>query len=76
MIEATGSKPVADRTHPASPSSPERSAELRRLGIPDGPPDDALNVIVKAAAELFEAPSAVLAVLDGNRLWFKARYGV
>jgi PAS domain S-box-containing protein len=67
---------LADRIHPASPSSPGRSAELRRLGLLDGPPDDALNAIVKAAAELFSAPSAVLAVLDENRFWFKARYGL
>ena len=67
---------MADRTHPASESSPERSAELRRLGLGDGSPDDALNAIVKAAAELFAAPSAVLMILDENRLRFKARYGV
>jgi PAS domain S-box-containing protein len=67
---------VADRTHSASPSSPERSAELRRLGILGSPPDSSLNAIVKAAAELFAAPSAVMTILDGNRLWFKASYGV
>jgi PAS domain S-box-containing protein len=76
MIEATGRSPLADRTHPPSPSSPERSAELRRLGLLDASPNDALNAIVKAAAELFAAPSAVLIVPDGSRFRFKARYGV
>ncbi len=67
---------MADRTQPASAPSPERSAELRRLGILDSPPDDALNAIVKAAAGLFGVSSAVVTILDDNRHWFKARYGL
>ena len=67
---------MADRTQQASAPSPARSTELLRLGILDSAPDAALNAIVKAAAGLFGAPSAVVTILEENRHWFKARFGM
>ncbi len=76
MMEWVGRPALSDLTPQASTPLPDRSADLQRLEILDSPSNDALDAIVKAATGLFGVSSAVVAILDDNRHWFKARYGV
>lgn len=52
-----------------------RAEELARLHILDTPPEAEYDRIVALAAEFFEAPIALVALVDRERLWFKARVG-
>lgn len=76
MIDKTGALPLAERTHPDFTLSPEQLSEFRRLAILGAPLDSALNSIVRVAAGIFDAPSAVVAIVDESRLRFKVRHGV
>lgn len=66
---------MAERTNPDPVPSLERLPEHCRPGSLDAPPDSALEAIVKAAAGVFGAPSAIVAIFDESRLRLRARYG-
>ncbi len=57
-------------------SEPERLTALRSLGVLDSPRDPDLEALVREAAERFNAPIALVSLVDEHRQWFKARYGV
>ncbi|TXD35858.1 GAF domain-containing protein [Lujinxingia vulgaris] len=54
----------------------ERLAALRRFAILDTPPDGAFDRIVQLAARVFDAPIALVSLVDEDRVWFKARHGL
>lgn len=66
----------------AVPDTPQPADEAARLlalsayGLLDSVPESAYDDIVRLAATLCDAPAAAIAVLDRERVWFKARVGV
>ena len=50
-----------------------RLAELRSLGILDTAPEADFDEIAQLAADLCEAPTALVSFVDADRQWFKAR---
>ncbi|WP_327691524.1 hypothetical protein OG870_25950 [Streptomyces sp. NBC_00461] len=44
--------------------------------ILDTPPDGALDRIAALAARLFDAQAATVTLVDTDRVWFKAAYGL
>lgn len=53
-----------------------RLAELKRLKIMDSPPDAVLDELVHAASMVVDAPISVISLLDDQRQWFKAAFGI
>ncbi|MEF3118180.1 GAF domain-containing SpoIIE family protein phosphatase [Streptomyces chrestomyceticus] len=64
----------------ASEGSREREARriaaVRRYDILDTPPDGAFDRIAALAARLFDVPMATVTIVDSDRVWFKAAYGL
>ncbi len=54
----------------------QRLAALRAYEILDTPPEVEFDALTRLAAHTFETPIAVVAMLDSDRLWFKARHGL
>lgn len=54
----------------------ERLAALHALLILDTPPEERFDRIVAFAAEEFDAPIALLSLVDRERQWFKAKVGL
>jgi PAS domain S-box-containing protein len=52
-----------------------RLAALRRYNVLDTPPEDDFDRIVDLAAHLFEAPIALITLVDADRQWHKATHG-
>ncbi|MFE5396181.1 PP2C family protein-serine/threonine phosphatase [Streptomyces sp. NPDC056568] len=62
---------------PALPVAEEaRLAAVRRYQVLDTPPDGAFDRIASLAARLFDAPMATVAIVDTDRVWFKAAHGI
>ncbi|MEV3859367.1 GAF domain-containing SpoIIE family protein phosphatase [Streptomyces sp. NPDC050095] len=53
-----------------------RIAAVRRYDILDTPPDGAFDRIAALAARLFDVPVATVTIVDTDRVWFKAAYGL
>ena len=61
----------------AIPKDEERRlASLRALRILDTEPEDRFDRITRLAAALFDAPIALVSLVDENRQWFKSCYGL
>lgn len=58
------------------PDEDARLAAVRRYQILDTPPDGAFDRIAALAARIFEAPMATVAIVDADRVWFKATHGL
>jgi PAS domain S-box-containing protein len=54
----------------------ERLDALRSYRILDTPPEERLDRLTRVAAELFDAPIALVSLLDEHRQWFKSRLGL
>ncbi|QNE30697.1 diguanylate cyclase [Sphingomonas sp. NBWT7] len=54
----------------------ERLAALRAIEVLDTPPESEFDTIVNGARYLFGCRMATVTMIDANRQWFKARYGV
>lgn len=66
-----------DFTLPPIPhDEPERLAALHRVGVLDTPPENELDVITRLAADRFDTAIALVSLVDAERQWFKARYGL
>ena len=61
---------------PVSPGEAARLAALRRYEILDSGTEEGFDRVVQLAASLFNAPMAVISLVDTDRLWFKSRVGV
>jgi signal transduction histidine kinase len=60
---------------PAPPEEAGRLLALQRYQILDSPPEPAFDHLVELAADLFDAPIALISFVDRDRDWFKARRG-
>jgi phosphoribosyl 1,2-cyclic phosphodiesterase/CheY-like chemotaxis protein len=54
----------------------QRLAVLRALRILDTEPEDRFDRITRLASALFNAPIALVSLVDQNRQWFKSCYGL
>ncbi|PIM54309.1 histidine kinase [Roseateles chitinivorans] len=63
-------------TAPIPANEAERIQALRELLILDTPPEERFDRIVEFAAEEFGVPIALISLVDDNRQWFKARFGL
>ncbi len=64
------------KTPPIPPSETERLAALRRYGVLDTPAEAAFDALTRLAAHLLKVPIALVSLVDADRQWFKARYGI
>ena len=55
---------------------PGRLAALRHYAILDTPSEPPFDRITALAAWFFRAPIAAITLVDGDRVWFKSRYGL
>ncbi|CAN5297791.1 hypothetical protein BH10PSE3_BH10PSE3_30790 [soil metagenome] len=53
-----------------------RIRELQNYGILDTSPDEAFDRITRLASDLFDAPIALVSLIDEGRQWFKSRQGL
>lgn len=53
----------------------ERLAAVRRYNILDTPPDGAFDRVTALAARIFNVPTAIVSVVDHDRIWFKSHHG-
>jgi hypothetical protein len=51
-------------------------AAVRRYQMLDTSPDDAFDQVASLAARIFHAPMAGVAIVDTDRVWFKATHGL
>jgi sigma-B regulation protein RsbU (phosphoserine phosphatase) len=49
---------------------------LRALRLLDTPPEERFDAITRLAAAIFQAPIAMVTMVDVNRQWFKSRIGL
>jgi diguanylate cyclase (GGDEF)-like protein len=61
---------------PVPANEPERVAALRAYQILDTAPEVEFDVTTRVASHLFNAPIALVALMDKDRLWFKSRHGL
>ena len=61
---------------PLPPNEAERLQALRDYDILDTPPEIAFERLVKLAARLFDVPIALVSLVDSERQWSKACFGV
>lgn len=75
-MTATSRSSVGSGLAPASPGEAERLAALQRYQILDTAQELAFDRIVRLAARLLDVPIALISLIDAERQWFKARYGL
>jgi hypothetical protein len=69
--------PISSHTTNAAISAEiDRLISLHHYEILDTPPDAAFDRIVALAAYFFKVPICLISLVDENRIWFKARYGL
>jgi len=61
---------------PPHPNETGRLAALQRYGILDTPPEQAFDDLTALAAQICEAPVAMISLVDARRQWFKSIVGV
>ena len=54
----------------------DRIKALRRLNILDSPPEERFDRLTRLARRLFDAPIALVSLVDSNRQWFKSNEGL
>jgi len=63
-----------------APATSEHEAERQRLlhaaGVLDTPAEDSFDALAACAAQAAACPVALIALVDGERLWLKASHGV
>ena len=61
---------------PIPANEPQRIVSLRSYEILDSEPELEFDALARIAAYMFNAPIAVVAMMDSNRLWFKSKIGL
>ncbi len=61
---------------PVPANEPERLSAVRQLNILDTAPDIAYDEIGELAAQICQCPVAYISLMDDDRLWLKAKYGL
>ncbi len=54
----------------------ERLRAVEHYAILDTPPDDTFDRVARVAARCFGTPMATVAIVDADRIWFKATHGL
>jgi hypothetical protein len=54
---------------------PDRIKALERYRIMDSFPDPAFERLTNMAAQLFDAPAAIISLVGSDRVWFKSHWG-
>lgn len=68
--------PVQSTVETALPENErERLEALRALRVLDTPPEPRFDRLTRLAATLFNAPTALISLIDAERQWFKSRHG-
>ena len=58
------------------PNEAQRLAALYELLLLDTPPEQRFDTIVEFAASEFDVPISLISLIDRDRQWFKARFGL
>ena len=53
-----------------------RLEALHRYALLESAPEDSFDDLVKMAARYFDVPYSVISLVDSDRIWFKARFGI
>jgi signal transduction histidine kinase/ActR/RegA family two-component response regulator len=64
-----------DGGYPVPLREAARQAALARYAILDTEPEPAIDALTRLAAELCDTPIALVTLVDGDRVWIKARHG-
>jgi len=64
------------QTPPFPPDESFRLEVLRSLRVLDTPAEERFDRITRAAAHFFQAPIALVSLVDASRQWFKSRHGM
>jgi len=70
----TGTK--ADLDGRTAVGTPDPASAIGSYDILDTPPEAAFDRITALAADLFDAPMAIISFFDRDRLWFKSHHGL
>ena len=54
----------------------ERLRAVEHYAILDTPPDDTFDRVARVAARCFGTPMATIAIVDADRIWYKATHGL
>ncbi|MGN6324684.1 protein kinase domain-containing protein [Pseudolysinimonas sp.] len=73
IIEASGRHRVAPEL--LAEDEDVRMAAVRRYDVLDSGPDESFDRIAALAARTTSSPIALVSLVDGDRIWFKARHG-
>lgn len=63
------------RAVPIPPDEDARLRALHELGLLDTPPEERFDRLTRLASRLFNAPIALVSLVDSDRQWFKSRVG-
>ena len=74
--QAAMNSPIEPALFCPPPYETARLEALRRLDLLDTPPSEAFDRITRMAAQLFDLPIAAVSLTDGDRQWFKSKYGI
>ncbi|MBN1203406.1 MAG: PAS domain-containing protein [Myxococcaceae bacterium] len=69
-------QPQVEEGASKKPGEEERLRALHRYGLLHAAPEPEFDAIVRLAAEFCQVPIALLSLVDRDRLWFKARFGL
>src|SRR5438309_11045143 len=61
---------------PIPANEKQRVEALRRYQILDTPPEHDFNELLRLAAQICQAPVALITLIDSDRQWFKAKLGI
>ncbi len=67
---------TGERDFDVPPDEEKRLNALHEYGILDTPPEEEFDNLTKLAGRLFEAPIALISLVDEDRLWFKSNHGI
>jgi signal transduction histidine kinase/DNA-binding response OmpR family regulator len=76
LLPATESVLLAPPAAPAVANEAERLESLRALGLLDSAPEPDYDDLTLVAAQLCNAPIALISLVDSERQWFKSRRGI
>jgi signal transduction histidine kinase len=61
---------------PIPDNEKDRINRLKLYRILDTPPEDAFDRVTRIVAETIDVPIALVSLIDGERQWFKSKYGL
>ncbi|NES97298.1 MAG: PAS domain S-box protein, partial [Desertifilum sp. SIO1I2] len=61
---------------PRPPDEEARLAALYQYGILDTPPEEDFDALTQLAAQICQAPIALISLMDCDRQWFKSKIGI